>query len=262
MVKLQFRKSIPFGLLLNLLLPGLGHVYWKDYMFGIFVFLVMLIAAALFFVSFLVTLPVAVYWILFGLPAVFYVFTFFDLAKSIRNRRSNLTISTGRWSVFLVLGLVYEIFAPIAPVNFAFRNRPSIYKVANNQLYPVFKNGQYVRASHLAYSADLFFLKRPLYYRLPDRFDIVSFTDSTGIHRFGVVIGLPSEQVEVVAGVVVANGYPQVEPATSRLTVRGDLPLTSVERYSILVATLYFGKIERAYDVPLDGDVGKVESFL
>ena len=262
MVKLQFRKSIPFGILLNIFLPGLGYVYWKDYMFGIFVFLVMLIAAALFFVSFLVKLPTAVYWILLGLPFVFFVFTFFDIAKVIRKRRGGFTISTTRWSVFLMVGLAYQLFAPIAPVNFGIRNRPSIYKVANNQLYPLYKNGQYVRSSHLAYSADLFFLKQPLYYRLPERFDVVSFTDTTGMSRFGVVIGLPGEEVQVAEGVVVVNGYPQVEPPGSGILVGGDLPLTSVERYSILVATLYFGKVDKAYDVSLDGDIGKVGPLL
>jgi hypothetical protein len=262
MVKLQFRKSIPFGALLNLLLPGLGHVYWKDYMFGIFVFLVMLIAAALFFVSFLVTLPGVIYWLLFGLPVVFFVFTFFDLAKTIRKRRGSLFPSTARWSIFLAVGVAYQLFAPIAAVNFGIRNRPSIYKVANNQLYPVFKNGQYVRASHLAYSADLFFLKGRLYYRLPERFDIVSFKDTTGVSRFGVVVGLPGEEVEVAQGVVIANGYPQVEPSTNELLTGGDLALTSVERSSILVVTLYFGKVDRAYDVALKANIGKVEPLL
>ena len=262
MVKLQFRKSIPFGSLLNLFLPGLGHIYWKDYMFGIFVFLVMLIAAALFFVSFLVKLPDAIYWILLGLPFVFFLFTFFDLAKVIRKKRGAFTISTTRWSIFLAIGLAYQLFAPISPLNFAIRNRPSVYKVANNQLYPLYKNGQYVRASSMAYSADLFFLKRPLYYRLPERFDVVSFTDTTGTSRFGVVIGLPGEEIEVAEGVVVANGYPQVEPSNAVILTGGDLPLTSVERFSILVATLYFGKVDRAYDVSLNGDIGKVKPLL
>lgn len=231
-------------------------------MFGIFVFLVMLIAAALFFVSFLVTLPAAIYWLLFGLPAVFFVFTFFDLAKTIRKRRGSLTPSTARWSIFLAVGLAYQLFAPIAAVNFAFRNRPSVFKVVNNQLYPVYKNGQYVRSSHLAYSADLFFLKGRLYYHLPERFDIVSFRDTTGASRFGVVIGLPGEDIQVSQGVVIANGYPQVEPSANELLTGGDLPLTSVERSSILVATLYFGKIDKAHDVVLNGDIGKVEPLL
>ena len=68
----SIRESVTFSSLLHLLLPGLGHVFWREYAFGLFVFLVMLIAAVLFFVSFLVTIPVLVKVLLLGLPLVFF----------------------------------------------------------------------------------------------------------------------------------------------------------------------------------------------
>ena len=80
----RFKDSISFAALLNLLLPGLGHSYWRDYTFGLFIFLILLVAATLFFVSFLVTLPVLVKIILFGLPTLFYIFSFLDLARTLR----------------------------------------------------------------------------------------------------------------------------------------------------------------------------------
>jgi len=82
-------RFIPY--LLHLLLPGLGHVLAKEYVFGLFVFLVTLLAVVLFFVSFLVAMPPLAEFVLLGLPVIFYVFTFsiwLELSASAVSRRS------------------------------------------------------------------------------------------------------------------------------------------------------------------------------
>jgi hypothetical protein len=261
-MKLPFRQSISFGILLSLLLPGLGHAFWKEYLFGIFVLLVMLMGAALFFVSFLINLPTTAYIVMFGIPMVFYTFTFVDLSRTIRRKRAHLNLAARRSLIFLIAAVVSQVAVPASPFHFALRNTPSLHRMPDNHLSPALRKGDLIRSCYLAYTVDLFFLQRPLYHTLPERFDIVSFPDSDGHPRFGVVIGLPNEEVEVVGGAVIADGLPQMEPQDAGLILRGDCPLTSVGRYSILVSTVYFGKIDDVVEVPLARDIGKVDRLL
>lgn len=69
-------------MIFNAIIPGAGHIYWRETLFGMFVFLVMLIAAVLFFFSFLIDLSFMVRLVLFGLPAVFFLFSMVDLGRS------------------------------------------------------------------------------------------------------------------------------------------------------------------------------------
>ena len=80
------RKSPVFAIVLNLLLPGLGHIYWGEFLFGVFVFLIMLISVILFFVSFFLSLSLVPKIILLATPLLFYLFTFVDLVKVVRRR--------------------------------------------------------------------------------------------------------------------------------------------------------------------------------
>ena len=261
-MKQHFRQSIPAALLLNLLVPGLGHIVWREYLFGLFIFLIMLIAAALFFVSFLINLPGIAYWILMLLPAIFYIFTFVDLSRTVQRKRTAISVSPSRFWIILCLGFAYQLAAPSALGNFAIRNHPAVFRIPDYNLKPGFQKGEIVKASRLAYSVDLFFLNQPLYYRLPERFTVVRYPDHSGGYKLGVVIGLPNEEVQVVEGVVIVDGYPQVVPAADDILLTGDLPLTAVGRYSILVATIRMNRIEKATEIPLTRPVGKVEPLL
>jgi hypothetical protein len=91
---MQFHKRLIFAWMLNLLLPGLGHFYWREYAFGLFVFLVMLLASVLYVASFFVPMPGAVTWLVLGLPIMFYGFTFVDLARTARLKRVSINRTT------------------------------------------------------------------------------------------------------------------------------------------------------------------------
>jgi hypothetical protein len=109
---------------------------------------------------------------------------------------------------------------------------------------------------------NLFFFDRPLLHRLPDRFDIVIFSDVDGRERLGIVIGLPHESVEVIDGLVAVDGYPQLEPPGWERFLNGDVPLVAAGPYATLIATIRLSSIDAVYEVDLPDIVGKVEPFL
>ncbi|UCC44695.1 MAG: hypothetical protein JSU65_01840, partial [Candidatus Zixiibacteriota bacterium] len=146
----HFRKSVVFGLLLNLLLPGLGHIYWHEYAFGLFVFLVMLLATSLAFVSLLVDIPGMALLLLLGLPILFYVFSFVDLARSIGAKRGLIQRSQRTALIFIIIALAYQLFSPNAPASFCIVNRPEIF-VAGSNLEPEFQQGDLLAADRLSY---------------------------------------------------------------------------------------------------------------
>jgi len=57
-------------------LPGLAHALYREYLFGLFIFLIMQLGVALMVVSYLVDMPTLAKWLLLGLP---FVFTFSHL---------------------------------------------------------------------------------------------------------------------------------------------------------------------------------------
>ena len=259
---MRFRQSNVAAALLNLLLPGLGHAYWREYLFGLFVFLIMLIAVALFLVSFLVHLPRAAELILFGLPVVFYLFTFVDLFKTVQRRRVGFTPGGSRCLIFFAVGLAFQLAVPAAPFHFMLKNRPKVFRIADNNLSPLYRRGDIVKASSLTYAVDLFFFERPVFHSFPERFDVIRFVEGASDPRIGVVIGLPGERVEVLEGVVAVNGVPYPEPRGSSLILTGDWPLTSVGPSSILVATMYLSSVRSVVEVPLPNVQGKVDPIL
>ena len=68
---MKFAGYLWYGLLLHVLFPGLGHIYFREILFGIFVLLVWFIASVLFYVSYLVQLPILAKTVLLWLPMVF-----------------------------------------------------------------------------------------------------------------------------------------------------------------------------------------------
>lgn len=260
-MKASFRTTLPFALLLNLLLPGAGHFLWHEILFGLFVFLTMLLAAALFVVQYLIPLPKLALWFLLGLPALFYLFTFIDLARTVRTRRGKWMPTTFTAMVVLVIGIVYQIASPSAALNFGIRNFPDIFRVEGSHLSPLYRQGNIAFANRLAYLADIPFLKRPVLHTLPDRFDLVRFKDTDGTTRNGFVLGLPTEGVSVVDGTLTANDNPIVITLPSGFALTGEWPLTVTEDYSILVGTFNLGTLDNLHQVRLDNVIGRVGSY-
>lgn len=247
---------------MNLLLPGLGHLYWREYAFGLFVFLVMLLASVLFVVTLFVSTPAAASWLILGLPVIFYLFTFVDLTRTARRKGASVVRSRRASVIILLVGLVYQILSPSALFNFAWRNRPEVYRMPHNRLNPMFATGDVLEASRLAYFVSIAFVDRPILRRLPERFDPVRFVDDTGRRRTGFVVGLPYETVLIVDGLVVANGVPDPRDGPDGITLSGDWPLTEADPYSILVATVSMGSLDQVYEVPLTRLTGKVDKLF
>ena len=132
----------------------------------------------------------------------------------------------------------------------------------DTSLSPLFKRGDLLKASRLHYSVNLFFIQQPVYHTLPSRFDPVRFTDTSGIARNGIVMGLPGEEIQMVDGVLVTNGFPVIEEPGSGLILLGDCPLTYIDNFSIATATLRLGAVDRIYVVPLQSVVGKIEKLF
>jgi hypothetical protein len=259
---MQLHKRLVIGWLLNLLLPGLGHFYWKEYAFGLFVYLVMLLASVLFVVSLFVTLPVAAAWLILGLPVIFYLFTFLDLTRTRQRKLVSVNRSTKAAAIIIVVGLAHQFLAPNALFNFAYRNRPEVYRMPHNQMNPLFATGDLLAADRLAYFVDIAFVNRPILRRLPERFDVVRFEDAPGRRRTGFVVGLPQEEVVIIEGLVVADGIPDPRDGPGGISLSGDWPLTQAGPYSILVGTVALGSLDQVYEVPLTGLIGKVDKLF
>jgi len=255
---MKFNKSYLFAAFLNLLIPGLGHAFWKEISFGLFIFLITLTALVLFVVSLFMDLPVFGVILIYSLPLIFYLFTFVDLFKTVKKKRGGMVPSHGKSLVFLFAGLAYQLLAPIAPVNFSLQNLPEIYVVKTNALSPFFSEGDVVKASALSYSVNLFFLEKPVLRSLPERYEIVRFYDNSNVGYTGMILGLPGEDIEISDGVLLIDFIPQLDGMGTEMRFLHDWPLTSVEGYSILVATLKLGSIDKIYEVPLTKLVGKV----
>jgi len=250
------------ALALNLGIPGLGHIYIREYLFGIFIFLVMLIGIILFFVSFFLSLSFWPKLVLLGLPVIFYLFAFVDLYRVSAVRAKTGGRSLRSTAIFIVIAVLFQVLAPIAPVNFGIRNSPRIFTVDDNSLSPVHSQGAILKASRLAYFVDIFFIKRSIVHTLPARYDLVRFTDDEDRLHNGIVLGLPGEEVQMVDGVLIVNGFPDFNEPAGGLILTGDCPLTSVEGYSILVATLHLGRLDTAYKVSLTQIVGKIDKLF
>lgn len=261
-MKSDTAKSPALAMFLNLLLPGLGHLLWREWLFGLFIFLIMLIAVILFVVSLLVPIGLVVKSLLLGLPLIFYAFSFLDLHRTIRTRRSSTAI-TGRTVItLLVVGIIYQVASPSAPLNFALCNLPEMYRQEDNRLVPKFHRGDLLKASRLAYFLHLVFLDQPVMHALPDRYDLVRFTSDDGARRSGVVLGRSGESVELADGIVVVNGLPDLGHTGLGFELSGSCPLTAVKEYSILIATLNGGVIDQVYQVPFSDIVGKVSRLF
>ncbi len=253
----RFRHSQFFAVLLNLLLPGLSHFVWGDRLFGVFVFLIMILAAVLGATSLLLPLPPLAVWVLLGLPVLFYIFSFGDLARLVARKRLKFEIGSFAARAALGAGILYQLLAPTAAVNFGIRNAPEFFIVADNNLSPLLPPRELVVATSISYSVNIPFINRPIFHALPDRCDVVRYQEENGRTKTGVVIGLPGETISVDSGSITVNGFPANEQLPVGLNA-GSLPLTAVDDYSILVGDFDYGKIESANQVSLVDVTGKV----
>ena len=130
---MQLKRNLIIAWLLNLLLPGLGHFYYKEFSFGLFIYLITLLASVLFVAMFFVPLPWYAELLIFWLPILFYLFTFVDLTRTAKLKRTNFNRSRRGLVLFLVVGLGYQILAPPAAINFGWRNRPEIYTTESTE---------------------------------------------------------------------------------------------------------------------------------
>lgn len=258
---MKLPQSRPFALILNLLVPGLGHVLWREFLFGVFILLISLIATVLFVVTYFIDLSNWARLVLLGLPVIFYVFTFFDLDKTIRSRRARFQPASNTAVILLLLGMTYQAFAPTAAGNFFWHNAPEIFTVPHSQFAPLLARGDVAIANQLDYRVNVPLFDRPIFHSFPDRFDLVRF-DSGRRHLTGLVVGRPTETVEISSGVVVVNGAPVFAQGNADLLLQGEWPLTSADDYSILVATLNLGVIDSVHQVPLQMVVGKVSRLF
>ncbi len=255
------RNSFTFACLLNLLAPGCGHAFWREYAFGAFVFLVMILSALLAVVSVLLTLSVWVRLAMFALPVLFYVFTFVDLRRVTCSRKSP---SRGQRAtmIFIAATIAWQLFSPIAPVNFGGRNFPEIFRQPDNSLSPLYHQGDILFSNSLSYRASFFFVSRPQYFALPRTGDLVRYVDSSGNHQVGLVAGLPGEQIEIDDGklFVGADWYELSEFVGFSLT--GHTELTSVDAGSILIVRFRLGAVNGAEQVPIGNILGRVHKLL
>lgn len=257
----KFRNSPTAAILLHIFAPGFGHLYWREYLFGIFIFLVLLMAGALFVLSLFVTLPFYAQLIIYGLPLIFYLISFGDLYKTARRDQFKRPQSARRAGIIWTLAIVYEFVFPLAPLNFALLNAPEIFVMDTNRLAPLYRDGDLLKASRLEYTLHTWLVDKPIIHSLPDRFTIVRF-DTDSRRRTGIILGLPNEEIQITDGVLLVNGTPQLAPPTAGRLINGDHPLTLAGGYSLLIAIPEFGRIDQMYEVPLSNLIGKVEKLL
>ncbi len=259
--RLKFRNSITAAFVLHLLIPGMGHLFWREFFFGIFVFLVTLMAGALFVLSLFIDIPLLAKLIMYGLPLLFYLISFVDLARSVRAKQFRTLHSKRKTIAFFVVGVAFQVLWPVAPVHFGVQNAPDVFIMPGSHFSPLYEKGDLLKASSLAYMVKSFVVSKPIFHSLPDRFSVVRINTPDGA-RCGIVIGLPGEEVEIVQGVVLVNNSPQLQRSSIERFLIGDWPLTPTSPYSILVAYPQLGRIGKVYDVPLTDLIGKVERLL
>ena len=249
-----------FAFLLGLLVPGMGHVFWREYLFGLFVFLVMIIASVLVFFSFLVELPALLKWVLFGLPALFYLFTFIDLKRAIDRKRATSSRSGAVAVTFLVGAVAINVLLPLSPTNFLLHNRPALTTIHARSFRPLFEKGDLCLIDRSAYRVDLFFLNQPIIHSRPDRWDLISFSEG-GARQLGLVVGYGGEDVSYVDGVLLVDGAANNDRVWAPAP-EGEIPLTRVDAGGILVATLSEGALVGTAQISDRNIVGKVHRLF
>lgn len=260
MTQTSGRTSAVSAILVHLLFPGLGHLLWGELLFGLFVFMIVLIGLVLLVVSLLVPLAPLAQLLLLGLPALFYLVSFVDLVRTRNRKLGAYTISSRRFTVCLLAGLLFQLLAPIAPLNFAWHNRPELFRLESS-LAPLHERGAWLRASRIAYFLNMTVLQKSILLHAPERGDLVRFSTRESRALVGLVVGMNGEVLEIVDGVVVADGV--ALPAEGHLDLlNGNYPPTEVPALAVGIVTLRLGTVDTLYTIPLDKVIGKVLPLL
>ncbi len=115
-----------------------------------------------------------------------------------------------------------------------------------------------MKASRLCYQVKIVGFSRPIFHHFPERYDLVRFKSENGSNTNAVVLGLPQEEIEIIAGTVIINGTQDFERKFGGLTLTGDWPITTIAAGELLVATLNLGTIDEVYRISLSQLIGKV----
>jgi hypothetical protein len=257
----RFSHRPGFAILLGFLLPGLGHVYWREYLFGWFVFLVMIITSVLVFFSFLVQLPPTLEWLLFGLPVLFFAFTFVDLVRSINRKRSTFKRNTTAAMLFVTVAISGHLLLPLSPTNYLIRNLPELGIERSGLAEPLLGQNDVYLVNRAAYRVNLFFLNQGYIHSRPDRWDLIAFEDLTSDENLGLVIGYGGEEVTFHDDSLFVDGFPP-DDREERPSLTGEIPLTLVEAGSILVATLNEGALVGVKQISDRNIIGKVHPLF
>jgi hypothetical protein len=223
----------------------------------LFIFLITLLGVVTWVALMILHLPAWSEAILIGLPLLFYLFTFVDLGRTAGRLQRRPFDSYRAITLLLAVGLAYFLFAPSGAGNLIWQNRPSFFTLEDSSLAPRYSRGSLLLSNSLEYYVDLAVVKHPIMHTLPSRLDIVSYEED-GEEPTGVVLGLPGEEVEVIAGTLIVNGliFEGLSPTGTPMT--GDLPLTLVGSRSILIADFQLGHLVRAHEIDLTRIEGKV----
>ena len=222
----------------------------------------MLLASVLYVATYFITISGLVQTIMLGLPVLFYLFTFLDLYRTSGLKASMVSRSRRAVWLLLAIGILYQLVLPVSPFNFALRNRPEIFELESNGFAPIYSRGDLLSADRLAYRMDVFFLDRPIFHTLPARYDIIRFEGADGRRRTGIVVGRPGEDIEIVDGVIVTGGMPDLDGPPSGIFLAGNQPPTLVPQGSLLVAELQLNSITNVHEVPFASLVGRVERIF
>jgi hypothetical protein len=255
-------SSLSFSFALHILLPGLAHFWWREYLFGMFILLVMLLGSALALVAFLVEIPTGALIPMLGLPVFFYLFTFIDVARLVRRKHTQIRTGLQIVMIFVGIGVLYQVLAPTAPLNFILRNPPEIFVQPDNSLTPLYQQGDLLIANRLSYQLDLVIAERPILHSLPKRYEVVRYRSDSGDNKSGILLGLPTERIEVIEGVVVADNYPMSGEPPGGMILEGNLPLTHIGGYNVLIAQVHLGTIDKVDEIALTDMIGKVSRIL
>lgn len=258
----KLSRMRPVAHLLNLLLPGLGHVYVREYLFGLFIFLVMLMAAVVAYVTFLIPMSKWAVLFLLGLPLLFYVFTFVDLQKTFNKKAERVNRSNRFILLIAMLALTYQFLSPTALVCFGRHNGPEIFRQDSSHLEPLYGQGEMLVSNRLSYQVDLILFDSPALHRLPERFDVVRYLDSSGERKCGVVLGYAGEEIEVIDATLLIDNIPVWEASPLGAPLAGQWLPTSADAGQLLVADFRNGRIVKTTAVNLDDLHGKVSRIL
>ena len=119
-----------------------------------------------------------------------------------------------------------------------------------------------MKLSSLEYSINIIGFDMPRFHHLPKRYDIVRCQLLSGRITNAVVLGLPGEGIEVIEGIVIIDGSPEFAGWIGGLTFTGDVSSVLVGQFSILVAELSLGTIDKVYEIPLSEVKGKLEKLF